>query len=186
MEVQIFHMATKTIKFVSLILVVLFLGSCAKNNENTVFVETENGKRVPLKNFYFGLKKTVKTGTIVKKEKTSDGKDIHQISGGKFIFYIQNEIQFKPGTAFGATWHVPQLDENDKIILNIQLEISTPTKNGMKGSEILSINKIITSEIKGSDYFHLELESGDALGNYKFGIFNKGKLVASNIFHIKK
>ena len=53
-------MGAKIIKIISLLLVVIILGGCTKNEENTVFVETENGKRVPLKNFYFGLIKTDK------------------------------------------------------------------------------------------------------------------------------
>jgi len=188
MEVQIFHMEAKTIKIISILLVVFILGGCNKNEETTIFVETENGKKVSLRNFYFGLIKTVKPGTIIKEGKTSDGKDLNIVYGGDYKFYIQNEIQFKPGTDFGATWLPPHLDKDDQIVLKFQVEAPKLPKNVTREdtASSSSFEKKITSEIKDFDFFYLELESGDALGDYKFSIFNKGKLVASNVFLIRK
>lgn len=179
-------MRARITKIISLLLIVIFLGGFANNKKNVVFVETDSGKKVALKDFYFGLKKTTKPGSIVKRERASDGAFYDQIYGEEYDFYLQNEIQFKPGTAFGATWLVPRLEKRDQIILKIQLEITHIPKSKDKKNIISIINKRITSFIRGPDFFDLTLESGDPLGDYKISIFNKGRLIASNVFHIRK
>lgn len=179
-------MAAKIIRLFSLLLIVTILGGCAKNQENTVIVETENGKEVALKNFNFGLKEITKQGTIKASSKASDGSVYEEISGQEYLFYPQNEIPFKPGAAFGATWFVPPLDKQDLIILKIQLELSPLPESKNQKVIISSINKRITSFIRGPDYFDLTLEADDPLGDYKISIFNRGKMIASNVFHVRK
>ena len=115
-------------------------------------------------------------------------KILDKVYGGDYKFYIQNEIQFKPGADFGATWVPPELDKNDQIVLDFQVEAPKSSKNLTKESvaSSSSFQKKSTSEIKDFDFFYLELDPGDPMGKYTINVFNKGKLVASNIFLIKK
>ena len=186
MEAQIFHMEAKTIKIILLLLVVIFGGGFSKNEENSIFVETENGQKAVLKNFYFGLKKTLEPGTLIKKGKTSDGTDFQRFYGGKFLFIIQDEIKFKLGIEFWATWFTSALDKNDQIILKVQIEGPSSKINEVSGSEITSFNKIMTHKVKGADYIYVELESGDPVGKYKIKMFNKENLVASKVFLVRE
>lgn len=179
-------MRARIIQIISLLLIVILFGGFANNKKNSVIVETEKGKKVVLKDFYFGTKKITKPGIIVKRGRASDGAIYDEISGQEYIFYLQNEIPYKPGSAFGATWLVPRLEKSDQIILKIQLEISHLPKNREKKKIISNINKKITSAIKGPDFYDLTLESGDPLGDYKISIFNKGRLIASNVFYIRE
>jgi len=180
-------MKTKTIKIVSLFLIVIFLLGCTDNKENAVLVETENGKEVVLENFRFGLIKVLEEGRLTKQGEASGGEDFTMLNGGKLIIYPQNEIKFKPGATFGATWFVPKLDTTDQILLKIQFETPKVTKNGEIQRATSSVDFKISPKNGNADAnFNLELESGDPLGEYKVMIFNKGRLLASNVFHIRK
>lgn len=174
MEVQILYMEAKFIKIISLLLVIIFLGGFSKNKGSTVIVETENGKKVVLKDLQFGLRKTVEPGVAIKNGRTSEGKVfIHPITGEKYIILTQNKIQYKTGIILGVAWHV-QLDKNDRILLKLQINNQT-VPFPFQGNGLIQ-----------TGYIDIKLEPDDPPGDYKISIFNKGTLVASNTFVISK
>lgn len=161
-------------------------------SDNLAFhVITEQHHLLSFTDVRYGYHKVISQGVREKIGTDSDGNPIWKTKGIVYDLIETTTIPLRMGHGFGFEFKIPLIQQNDKVAIDIVLELPHPVKKGKKTTK--AINASVTYQNNDSHeteyirwFFRADKPTYNIEGIWTLKLFNKGELLISKKFEVKK
>jgi len=154
-------------------------------------VETTAGAKLTIDHVEFSRYTEVTEGIRKKIGRDTHGNPIYEHDYGQSIFYETDVIPLRMGDGFGCQLTLPRIPDGDSLVLRVVMQLPRPVKVGGRMSDKiegeLTFDTGASGQVKGiTQRFTPDEPEYYLPGTWTLLLYNKGRLLTSHRFTVKK